>query len=139
MAGLCAVRHFAAAAEVSCAVQPPPAALTQAGRACARNAYSARAARSLVSFRAAPPVATALTRLRTRAGIPCVCNEVVGEVSRGVRAHFPHFVKQLEEHTWRDAQRGLAHSYSRAKVKFNVNRVDNMIIQARALLLGVYG
>ena len=32
------------------------------------------------------------------------------------------------------AQLGLAHAYSRAKVKFNVNRVDNMIIQAIALL-----
>ena len=32
------------------------------------------------------------------------------------------------------AQLGLAHSYSRAKVKFNVNKVDNMIIQAIALL-----
>jgi len=32
------------------------------------------------------------------------------------------------------AQLGLAHSYSRAKVKFNVNRSDNMIIQAICLL-----
>ena len=32
------------------------------------------------------------------------------------------------------AQLGLGHSYSRAKLKFNVNRVDNMIIQAIALL-----
>lgn len=32
------------------------------------------------------------------------------------------------------AQLGLAHSYSRAKVKFNVNRVDNMVIQAIFLL-----
>ena len=32
------------------------------------------------------------------------------------------------------AQLGLAHAYSRAKVKFNVNRVDNMVIQAIALL-----
>lgn len=31
------------------------------------------------------------------------------------------------------AQLGLAHSYSRAKVKFNVNRQDNMIIQVGAL------
>lgn len=53
----------------------------------------------------------------------------MGELSRGVRMHLSHFVKQLEAHTTRDAQRGLAHSYSRAKVKFNVNRVDNMIIQ----------
>ena len=32
------------------------------------------------------------------------------------------------------AQLGLGHSYSRAKVKFNVNRVDNMVIQAIFLL-----
>lgn len=32
------------------------------------------------------------------------------------------------------AQRGLGHSYARARVKFNVNRVDNMIIQAISLL-----
>ena len=32
------------------------------------------------------------------------------------------------------AQLGLGHSYSRAKVKFNVNRADNMIIQAISLL-----
>lgn len=32
------------------------------------------------------------------------------------------------------AQLGLGHSYSRSKVKFNVNRADNMIIQGIALL-----
>ena len=32
------------------------------------------------------------------------------------------------------AQLGLGHSYSRAKVKFNVHRVDNMIIQTIAIL-----
>ena len=32
------------------------------------------------------------------------------------------------------AQLGLGHGYSRAKVKFNVNRVDNMIIQAISLV-----
>ena len=32
------------------------------------------------------------------------------------------------------AQLSLGHSYSRAKVKFNVHRVDNMIIQSIALL-----
>lgn len=58
----------------------------------------------------------------------------MGELARGVRLHFSHYVKQLEEHNWRDAQRGLAHSYSRAKVKFNVNRVDNMIIQVLSVL-----
>lgn len=32
------------------------------------------------------------------------------------------------------AQLGLGHSYSRTKVKFNVNRMDNMVIQAIALI-----
>ena len=71
------------------------------------------------------------TTPRPPAAIPCTSGEVVGELSRGVRMHLSHFIKQLEAHTNRDAQRGLAHSYSRAKVKFNVNRVDNMIIQVR--------
>lgn len=39
---------------------------------------------------------------------------------------------------YRKAQLGLAHSYSRAKVKFNVNRADNMIIQvSRQALLNL--
>lgn len=67
-------------------------------------------------------------------GAPCVCSELVGEVLRGCRAHFTRFVGDLKEPDLRRAQLGLAHSYSRAKVKFNVNKVDNMVIQAIALL-----
>ncbi|KDD75119.1 putative snoRNA binding domain-containing protein, partial [Helicosporidium sp. ATCC 50920] len=67
-------------------------------------------------------------------GIPCECNESVGELLRGVRAHFGTFVKGLDAKDAARAQLGLAHSYSRAKVKFNVNKSDNMIIQAIALL-----
>ena len=44
------------------------------------------------------------------------------------------FIKGLDERDARRAQLGLAHAYSRAKVKFNVNKADNMIIQAIALL-----
>ena len=32
------------------------------------------------------------------------------------------------------AQFGLGHNYNRANMKFNVNRVDNMVIQAISLL-----
>ena len=39
------------------------------------------------------------------------------------------FIKGLEAKDMARAQLGLAHSYSRAKVKFNVNKADNMIIQ----------
>lgn len=48
--------------------------------------------------------------------------------------HFPKLVKGFTDQTSGVAQLGLGHSYSRAKVKFNVNRVDNMIIQSIALL-----
>lgn len=59
---------------------------------------------------------------------------VVPELIRGIRVHFPNLVKGLTEVSASKAQLGLGHSYSRAKVKFNVNRVDNMIIQSIALL-----
>ena len=50
--------------------------------------------------------------------IPCVCNEFVGEVMRGLRLHISRFLKGLEEHDMTRSQLGLAHSYSRAKVGF---------------------
>jgi len=67
-------------------------------------------------------------------GLKCVCDEVVGEVLRGVRNHLTHFIKGLSDMDLNRSQLSLAHSYSRAKVKFNVNKVDNMIIQAISLL-----
>ncbi|KAL5724426.1 snoRNP complex protein nop56 [Ranunculus cassubicifolius] len=66
--------------------------------------------------------------------IPCQSNEFINELIRGVRQHFEKFVKELKTGDLEKAQLGLAHSYSRAKVKFNVNRVDNMVIQAIFLL-----
>ncbi|GAB4819399.1 hypothetical protein N2152v2_006445 [Parachlorella kessleri] len=72
--------------------------------------------------------------IQEETGVPCECNEFVGELLRGVRAHFSRFLKGLEDRDLARAQLGLAHSYSRAKVKFNVNKADNMIIQAIALL-----
>lgn len=55
-------------------------------------------------------------------------------LSSGVRLHFHALVKGLTAQAASKAQLGLGHSYSRAKVKFNVNRADNMIIQSIALL-----
>lgn len=52
----------------------------------------------------------------------------------GIRLHFHSLVKGLTAQAASKAQLGLGHSYSRAKVKFNVNRADNMIIQSIALL-----
>ncbi|GMH25150.1 hypothetical protein Nepgr_026993 [Nepenthes gracilis] len=66
--------------------------------------------------------------------IPCRSNEFVLELLRGVRLHFERFIKDLKPGDLEKSQLGLGHSYSRAKVKFNVNRVDNMVIQAIFLL-----
>ncbi|BFG32333.1 nucleolar protein 56-like [Prunus yedoensis var. nudiflora] len=66
--------------------------------------------------------------------IPCQSNDFVLELIRGVRLHFDRFIKDLKPGDLEKAQLGLGHSYSRAKVKFNVNRVDNMVIQAIFLL-----
>lgn len=41
----------------------------------------------------------------------------------GLRLHFPQLVKGLTDQNQNKAQLGLGHAYSRAKVKFNVNRL----------------
>jgi len=69
-----------------------------------------------------------------KTGIPCVCNDKIGEIMRGCRTHFTRFLKGLKDGDYEKAQLGLAHSFSRTRVKFNVNRSDNMIINAIALV-----
>lgn len=66
--------------------------------------------------------------------VECLSDETVFELVRGIRAHSDKLLKGLKSGELERAQLGLAHSYSRAKVKFNVHRSDNMIIQAIALL-----
>lgn len=69
-------------------------------------------------------------------GLKFQCSHIgaVPEIIRGIRMHFPNLVKGFTSKSAAVAQLGLGHSYSRAKVKFNVNRADNMIIQSIALL-----
>ena len=66
--------------------------------------------------------------------VPCDHTGVVPELLRGIRLHFAKMQKSIKDVSVGKAQLGLGHSYSRAKVKFNVHRVDNMIIQAISLL-----
>lgn len=72
--------------------------------------------------------------LQEELGLSIQTGGVVLEILRGVRLHFHSLVKGLTGEAASKAQLGLGHSYSRAKVKFNVNRADNMIIQSIALL-----
>jgi len=69
-------------------------------------------------------------------GLNVQCSHIgaVPEIIRGVRMHFANMVKGFTSKSAGIAQLGLGHSYSRAKVKFNVHRSDNMIIQSIALL-----
>lgn len=61
-------------------------------------------------------------------------SEVVQDMLRGIRLHADKLLKQLREGDMDTAQLGLGHAYSRAKVKFSVQRDDNHIIQAIAIL-----
>lgn len=70
-------------------------------------------------------------------GIECqtaATNKVTGDLLRGIRLHSDKLLKQVRTGDFERAQLGLGHSYSRAKVKFNVNRNDNHVIQAIATL-----
>lgn len=58
----------------------------------------------------------------------------VPEILRGIRYHFAKLVKGISNEVSSKSQLGLGHSYSRCKVKFNVHKSDNMIIQSIALL-----
>ena len=53
---------------------------------------------------------------------------------RGIRQHSHKLLKQLQEGDVERAQLGLGHAYSRARVKFSVQKNDNHIIQAIATL-----
>jgi len=66
--------------------------------------------------------------------IKVVADEHTEELLRGVRTHLEKFLDTLKAGDFTRAQLGLAHSYSRSKVKFNVHKSDNMIIQSIALL-----
>jgi nucleolar protein 56 len=66
--------------------------------------------------------------------IPVVSNESVTEFMRLLRVHAEKLLPNHEAGDLMRAQCGLGHAFSRNKVKFNVHRNDNMIIQASALL-----
>ncbi|KAL0061456.1 Nucleolar protein 56 [Marasmius tenuissimus] len=72
--------------------------------------------------------------IKEAAGIQCDASDNAQNIIRGLRLHAGKLLKGLQDDDLTKAQLGLGHSYSRAKLKFNVNRVDNMIIQAIALL-----
>lgn len=72
--------------------------------------------------------------IKAELNIQCDASQSSFDLLRGIRQHAHKLLKGMQADDLIKAQLGLGHSYSRAKLKFNVNRVDNMIIQAIALL-----
>ncbi|KAI8373670.1 hypothetical protein BD560DRAFT_393993 [Blakeslea trispora] len=67
--------------------------------------------------------------IKAALSIDCASDELVQDMVRGIRK-WAEKMLNLKTGDLQRAQLGLGHSYSRAKVKFNVNRADNMVIQA---------
>ena len=61
-------------------------------------------------------------------------SELCADLLRGLRLHAEKLLKDLQTGDISRAQLGLGHAYSRAKVKFSVQKNDNHIIQAIATL-----
>lgn len=72
--------------------------------------------------------------IKTQLKITCTYDDKVKEILRGIKLHFPKLLGELKKVEVDKAQLGLGHAYSHAKVKYNVNRNDNMIIQSISIL-----
>ncbi|GMI30232.1 hypothetical protein TeGR_g11922, partial [Tetraparma gracilis] len=93
------------------------------------------------SFRLGVVVSDLATAINDRLGASlCFVSDVVRELLRGIRAHAEKLVDGIGDDSGQgksmlmQAQTSLGHSYSRARVKFNPARSDNMVIQSIALL-----
>ena len=72
-------------------------------------------------------------------GIDCETadtSDVVADLLRGIRLHSGKLLKGLNHADIDQAQLGLGHAYSRARVKFSVQKNDNHVIQANSTLDG---
>lgn len=67
--------------------------------------------------------------------VTCSFSDVVPEIMRGIRYHYEKLVEEnITSDVVYSSESSLGRSLSRSKVKFNVNRADNMIIQSIWLL-----
>lgn len=67
--------------------------------------------------------------------VTCSFTDIVPEIMRGIRYHYEKLIEDsVPKDSMFSAESSLGRSISRSKVKFNVNRADNMIIQSIWLL-----
>lgn len=72
--------------------------------------------------------------INEKSGYTCSRNAAITELIRGIRTHFTKFSKKIDDKTIKQAQLGLAHSFSWVKVSHDVNRQDKPIIQANSVI-----
>jgi len=71
--------------------------------------------------------------IKEEMGIKCDKNTQIMEIFRGIRYHMPKYMKKakiLKKGMLERLQLGLAHRYSRTKIKYDKGKNDNMIIEA---------
>lgn len=67
-------------------------------------------------------------------GIKCTSTDQTFEIFRGLRLQLNSLISGLSENELKNMTLGLAHGLSRYKLKFSIDKVDTMIIQAISLL-----
>lgn len=75
-----------------------------------------------------------VTALKDVCGVRAAFNDIVVELSRGIRTHLASILPDFNQEHDSSMAMGLAHSFSRYRVKFNADSIDIMLIQAIALI-----
>lgn len=72
--------------------------------------------------------------IKKKLGIDCVYSENYLQVFRGIREHITTLIEGVSETDFKNSSVGLSHNYYRYKLKFSVDKVDIMVIQAVGLI-----
>jgi nucleolar protein 58 len=68
-------------------------------------------------------------KIKDKLGVNCVCDPIVAEIFRGIRASMTTLIDGLDEPQLKQMRLGLGHGLSRYKLKFSPDKVDTMIVQ----------
>ncbi|OIR56967.1 MAG: U3 snoRNP protein Nop5/Nop58 [Amphiamblys sp. WSBS2006] len=72
--------------------------------------------------------------IKKKLDLDTVANELAVELARGVRANIAGLLDGIDSAALKKMHLGLGHTYSQAKIKFSVDRIDTMVVQAVSLL-----
>lgn len=72
--------------------------------------------------------------IKKNLGIDCVYSENYLNVFRGIRSQLSSLIESLSETDFKNSAVGLSHNFYRHKLKFSVDKVDIMVIQAVGLI-----